>query len=1100
MSRHRPYRPPARARNLALLALPIVQKRLKSSRVEYIISEQEYAEILDKLGTEARELTSVLPKLSCKLYLDAVPAELLALTGVLHKVVEFFEVFLAPSAHLWFSQESTNRQRRNRVMEWLAGLTERVRRGLDNNTYRFIAAPHRFDRDIVDEGERQPSGLALQSILTLLSYTTRPGDVLWVDDRYTNGFFRRDAAPIVGMNEVLKAMVTKGVISRSRYFDTLIKMREADFRFVPFEGDEILYHLTKAVVDKEGVLVETHSLKVLRQYVARCLRDVKLLQWPPQLNPNSNAAGEAAFVLEISRAAQEVLITVWETEDDKVVRQARADWLLNFLWFDPWLVHLLRDSLPENEENQMVLAATGLVSLISHGQLLGRTSGRQRKDLRTEYREWLEHSVLNARFDAEPRLVKKVSEVLKSTMLSIYQDTFCEVSEDERPLYMAAFALWIDEYPERVRKSLERDTDFMEKMGRQVVQVVSLGRRMFRQEEFWPAAEKAVNGQKSTAMLIETEEVIAFIPSTTPDIAFFIKQRGRSERYPITEAPLTLLSHSKATQGQVLRTARDWFDCADTVREERIAAIVNMPEPRARAEQAAYWRNRSVSVQYAALVEHLAGRQPLQLDILLQPDAEAFLEHYRINSDTFESQPFSISLEEAASTLLREEGVYEAIKRLSRFPVPLPRNIFDALNRMEREEQRALVHELLTIIGSPLGLIHVTHILVYLSKNIPSCTRLARWLVRFAFKSELRVVFDAYFALLHWVFAAFSHRHARGEMSSRLPLALSWAHTDELFRVFVGANMSMEWLRSALPRFHRRVTHEIFERDLSVWFDIAHPHRLQRTTLLATGFAYCFNSDLGVQITEQLRGIFLEESFHQVDSDYVPTLALLSDPHQASNVLDSFLGGSRYEQLSLLLGADVADQFSHEALLNAVKVRLAEIREGQHQGINWLLLQLIIGDLPPDESIRAEFIETLYSTDYVRLFEDDPDAGLMALRAAMPHVVTSGDGRLYEHVSAAIAGVARHTNNEMAAKPQQGGSEFIQDRAHMLLEGAIYLAMAAKQKQEALEVFCNIVSRIVDEWRASAKLYLPIIQRFCRELPPARAKPLWRLLIRLRAE
>lgn len=130
----------------------------------------------------------------------------------------------------------------------------------------------------------------------------------WVDDRWVNGHVHRDGVPIIGVNDVLRALLQRGFLQESEYYATLLKLRAANVRYIPLEVGEILYHLQQAQVTNETV-VETPELEILRRYIAACLLDDTRLQRPPMPEGALNPEGETAFVIGNMRATGEAMVT-----------------------------------------------------------------------------------------------------------------------------------------------------------------------------------------------------------------------------------------------------------------------------------------------------------------------------------------------------------------------------------------------------------------------------------------------------------------------------------------------------------------------------------------------------------------------------------------------------------------------------------------------------------------------------------------------------------------------------------------------------------------------------------------------------------------------
>src|SRR5205814_2286850 len=102
------------------------------------------------------------------------------------------------------------------------------RQGIVNGTYTLIPA-------IPDDDPDEPDPPTVRCMRTLLQCQTQPGEVLWFDDRWVNGYLRRDSTPIVGISEVLKALVSAGALTADEYYARLIRLRAANVRFLPLD-------------------------------------------------------------------------------------------------------------------------------------------------------------------------------------------------------------------------------------------------------------------------------------------------------------------------------------------------------------------------------------------------------------------------------------------------------------------------------------------------------------------------------------------------------------------------------------------------------------------------------------------------------------------------------------------------------------------------------------------------------------------------------------------------------------------------------------------------------------------------------------------------
>ena len=70
----------------------------------------------------------------------------------------------------------------------------------------------------------------------------------------------------------------------------------------------------------------------------------------------------------------------------------------------------------------------------------------------------------------------------------------------------------------------------------------------------------------------------------------------------------------------------------------------------------------------------------------------------------------------------------------------------------------------------------------------------------------------------------------------------------------------------------------------------------------------------------------------------------------------------------------------------------------------------------------------------------------------------------------------------------------------MLLEMAVNLSLAIKTKENIVNEFVEIVINLIEEVPSLVPSYMPIIKLLCAEISISKAKTIWPLVIRLRAE
>ena len=134
-----------------------------------------------------------------------------------------------------------------------------------------------------------------------MRFTGSESDVIWIDDRWFQSFDHREGMRIVGTVDLLSWLRDAEKISPADFAQALNGMRAADVRFVAFDADELVAALREAPIE-DGMLVETKTLRVTRQYYARCLLEAEMLRPPPEDKETPNTATEWNFLFGCSRA------------------------------------------------------------------------------------------------------------------------------------------------------------------------------------------------------------------------------------------------------------------------------------------------------------------------------------------------------------------------------------------------------------------------------------------------------------------------------------------------------------------------------------------------------------------------------------------------------------------------------------------------------------------------------------------------------------------------------------------------------------------------------------------------------------------------------
>lgn len=1063
------------------------------------LSSEEYDNALRELGDEGRKVVSeAVPGEGSCLYCHANIPEVLAAANLLHIACERFQVYVEQREFDQARQELKEYERRLAVAEWLGNLINRVRKGIDDRTYEIIPAPFDKAGEVEEVVIKNPD---LGCLETLLRFEAQVGDVIWADDRYLNSYLRRDGVPIIGINEILKSLVSAGALEVGEYYGQLNRLRATNARFIPIQAEEILYQLRQARMEGENV-IETQGLSVLRRHVAAGLWHGDVLQRPPMPEGAPNEQGEVVFIVGLGRAIIEALAGVWAVEeDDESTCRARAEWLLSNLYIDH--LGLFRvTSLPGSEQNDRYLAALTLAALISRSFFLESGRSGDGRSPRSRYLDWLFDRVLRKRFDADPHLVVATADILKKTLLSVGKQA---LENGPDPIVFGVLQEFYEDLPEPIRNELWQDTDFMASMGITPLTAITIDDLKFDPDDFFGAASEAVNGREATFVPLGLDKEITFKPFDDPSGCrgiFCFEHPGTGDRQAVGNEDLELLLESPMAREEVLRRNRRWFDCSDQTFDQVVAEIVSIEDPRRRIEETASWRNSSAAMFYINLYQQLSERQHFQATDLLPPGAEGLLRHFRLAPRPGEA--FQEALDTAARTLIREDSLSTALGRFIGLPVPLPAALIEAIAELSPDDRRVLIKRLLRTVSSPVCRIHFVYLLTLFGDETPAFRRLARWVVASLLGAEGEEEFAAFSAILKWTNHEFNRWPESRVWFPHIRLAMVWAHAHRLMTMFSSLGAPAPWLQDTFSQPSHPIPSETFERNPDYWFDIAHPRLVSRVTFLLDGLSYSLGEKAEVFIDEGLRALLAAEAFRQIDGQRLPVAPLLRNFTQTVNSLDSFLRGDRGERLSALLGPDDAGMLAQSSLQALTERTVQLLAEASNRSSAWLLLHALLGDMPPHEDLADRLKTIMRQTDFVGLFEKDTGLGYFAMQTASLQAINLGDEDLRCYLKAQLVESSRLFAGWESGEVSDGNGKDNFDKwmevCYFLIESALNLAIAAHPLRDVIAEFVDLLTQLVETWSSMIPTCRPIVQLLTEDLPISQAQQFWPLFVRLRAE
>lgn len=1067
---------------------------VEALRLKGPLSKQEYDKVLHELGSEgSKSISEMIPKQGKLLYCHLNIPEVFANANILDTVCNRFQVRIEKRELDRLRIVLREHERARALVEWLDGLIERVRNGIDKGIYEVI--PLSIDDVDKDPMDRQKETASLHCLFSLLKFEATEGDVIWCDDRYVNGFLRREHVPIISINEVLKALVSIGALDANGYYDKISKLRAANVRFIPIQKDEIIHYLRQARVE-EDEMIETAELSVLRRYIAACLLQSEILQRPPLPVNAPNKNGEVAYIIGLSSAIIDALIEIWAAEeDDQSTCRARSEWLINNLYIDHLGLSNVTSFLTQEKDDSYLVAIT-IAGLVSQAISLKPSRGNE-SSARSKYFDWIYDRVLRKRFEADPTLLMTVADILKKSILDVHEKM---LNESQASIRIRLLQLFHEDLPKPIKDELGRDSDFMAKIGLSTIPVVNIDDLLFDPKDFVAAIREVLEGREAVIFPIKSSEKVLFQPCKDKHSRgmFLFNHPVTGETKTIVDESLELMIDSPIVREAVLKQNRHWFDLPEEQFKQVVAEIVSIEDPWRRVEETRSWQNSSAVVYYANLYQKLTKQEQFQFHDLLPPSSASLLRYLRLKSDTSPRTELHNALFNAAVTLMTQEGLQSAIERLVGLPVSLPTPLIGAIGELPGRDRRALIKRLIRIPGSPVSIIHLLHILKHIGDESPVYYRLIRRIVVKLFNPQALVSFNAFLALLRWVNNEFGHQSDFRNLAPHIRLTLVWAHTHRLFSIFIAAGAPADFLQDTFSQ--QRITHEMFERDPDYWFDIAHPHYVYRISFLLKGLSYSIGDIAASLVDDRLRKIFIKEAFQEIEGKRIPTLPLLLNFKQAYNSLDSFLGRDYADSYALFLGLEDAGQFSPPSLEALVERLMEERTKIRGESTAWAYLYAVIRDLPLEVKLAGQLKGIMLETNFARLFERDHTSGNLAMQTASLQIFNLKDEKLRSYLKEQLLEITKFIAKEESeeVKDIPDGKAF-RESSLLLAEWALNISIANQQIQNVIVDFVSILTHLVQIWPSMTPVIKPIIQCLCEELPINQSQQFWPLIIQLRS-
>ncbi len=972
---------------------------------------------------------------------------------------------------------------------WTQALLDRLQRGIQTGTYRIVQTVPRAAAQLQAE-----SGLSTRAMLDALAATGLPDGVTWCDDRMVNRHRRAGTRFVVSVAEILTTLQKRGALTPGEHFDFLLRLRQANVRYLPLAEGELEHHLALATF-MDGHLVETPGMAILRRYLNGCFLDRERLQAPHTEANGNHDIREFEFPLGLHRAVDTAIQGAWKNTAASVeIRTARADWLLDNVYVD---VLGIRQALagPTTASEVADLVSASLGAMYGEGIALDfrKSGGDDTVSPRQGYFNWLEARLLEPLKAREASLVARVAKVIGSFIASSLGETSGGKEPKDRNLQCALWARFIHDLPMELSNELDLPAHVQAAVGMTVYGVsVKIGEHLYEAQAYWRAVADAVNGREGRVQARQEahELTIRFLECDQAGhliVEFHSDDPGECGRH--TELPFPVLRDSVEERMQFMETRRYWFDAprAHTDLDMRRIALLEAAADRFDALNSL--RNDSAEFAYRRMGKLFSQPGGFSLSDLLLPSWSRLLGHLRFDAD--EKEDATVGLAAAAETLVAEEGLGAAIRRLICLPVPLPAGLEARWRGLPDEEAGGLFDELCR---QPHSLVADLHLLGLAAlREMPSWWSRAEGIATALLDPiASRPAFACFRATLKLVESEF-HRWAGGrKLPVWMRLACIWYHASRLHGFLRAVGENPESLIGWLGDQTQTWTEETLLGDSAFALDLARANEVTHGSLVLHGLAWfgALGSEAAARLgTPSKLTAFLAAD----DNEGVTHLELSRRTDLWPDSLGSFLGQATVAQATVVFGPELGTKWFALPPDADLAARLEDLAKSPGDPIYWAMMLSVVGGVNFPPPMEARFLEILHTFSFAALAQRDAKMLTVALTFACGHAQANGDEKLIERLESLILGFARtlppSDETDLSNLPPWLG----------LMNALLSLAIVPGDEDRSSRRFFDLLRRFIETQPAvTQKIYIAAA-KWSRRLPLAQQVNLWPFILTARA-
>lgn len=684
----------------------------------------------------------------------------------------------------------------------VVALRERIAEGL-GRTYVFV--------DSAQLPEKVDASTAIENtLLDLIAAPPVQNGVVWVEDRYVSGFTSSGPHLVLGVVEMLGAMVASATISAEDRRQKLLKLRAGGALFIPLGVDEILAALDGASV-VDGKVVETQALSVLRRYVGLALKhDAKLRMDPNAFESTKGQPQEIDFIPTLRTLLDDALQAIWNDPKRSLSDcQAYSNWLWGGVGAER-LVRPFPDGHPEDVET--LYAATLAAGLLIGGQSVAVVDWPETKRRRRAYFAWIDQTILLPRSGlGHEAYLAAVVQQTSGIIIGTLNHTRSDGSDAEASSKRIMRAL-IAQMPTAVTERLFQDTRFTWRLGIPTARFVNAGKHTFEFEHFWTRIQRAL--RYGEAKLRDRDGKRVWLRRYERGL------RMSGQRTGLYSPQFALAAADHASVAPLVRASLNELDLAAADIERHLDAILSAGTVGGRIAALSKADEQSVISNYQEIADTIRDHRPARSNLFRPPPVASLLHHIR--------QPEAGSFGAEAWRVLRQKiGPTFAFRRRQGLPVLLADTLTADLKSLGTE---GAFNSIVSAARTPMALLQAAKLAENLGRVEDHEALTAR------FVSETIQHGDLFTALLSWTERAYQCDPMWAATPPADRLAGIWSHSDLVLDVLLGHGTSGPTIKDffdANPLIGP--LSEALSRHADFVTDCAHPELMSAEALLYHG-------------------------------------------------------------------------------------------------------------------------------------------------------------------------------------------------------------------------------------------------------------------------